>query len=81
MKEIKLVPKYKLVYQDDGNVTFLDYGKKYKSYAYRMVWTRKNHFSQTSDWYLNIFQQHINGLDLMPQEIKLAKKAYKDLTK
>lgn len=73
-------PKYKLVYEDDGNVTFLDYGKKYANYKYRMVWTRQNHHSQLSDWFLVIFQQHINGLDLIPDEIELAKRAFKELT-
>ncbi len=77
----KPTPKYKLVYEDDGNVTFLNYGKgEYNLYRYRMVWTRQNHHSQTSDWFLIVHQQHINGLDLMPAEIKLAQRVYNELT-
>lgn len=76
----KLKPKYRLVYEDNGDVTFLDYGVGYSNHKYRMIWTRQNHHSQLSDWFLVIFQQHINGLELMPEEIKLAKKAYKELT-
>ena len=79
MKTPKL--KYKLRYDTDGNVLFLDYGEgEYINYGYRMVWTRRNHHSQVSDWFLVIHECHPNGLALLPKEVKLAKRAYEEIT-
>lgn len=75
-------PKYKFRYDDMGNVLFLDYGGgEYSNYDYRWVWTRRNHISQTDDWFLVPFPNfHPNSLPLLPRELELAVRAYKDIT-
>lgn len=74
--------KYRLRYDSDGNVLFLDYGGgEFVNYDYRWIWTRRNHHSRLAEWFLVCFpDHHPNALALLPREIELAKQAYEEIT-
>lgn len=78
-------PKYQFVFDEFGNVIFLDYseyGSEYSNYSYRWVWTKLKEGPNKGEWYLIPFPQfHPKSLDLLPFEMELAKRAYEDIKK
>lgn len=77
-------PEYQFVFDENGNVIFLDYtkyGAEYNSYNYRWLWVKQD-FHGTKEWYLIPFPQfHNKSLELLPYEVELAKRAYEDIKK
>lgn len=78
-------PKYQFVFDEFGNVIFLDYseyGPEYANYNYRWVWIKVKEGHNKGEWNLIPFPQfHPNSLELLPYEIELAKQAYEDIKK
>ena len=76
-------PTYQFVFDEFGNVIFLDYseyGSEYSNYSYRWVWSKLKEGPNKGEWYLIPFPQfHPKSLDLLPFEMELAKKAYEDI--
>lgn len=77
-------PEYQFVFDEHGNVIFLDYskyGSEYSTYSYRWVWSRQERDGK-KEWFLIPFPQfHSNSLELLQAEIELAKRAYEDIKK
>lgn len=78
-------PKYQFVFDEFGNVIFLDYvtenGPDYSNYNYRWVWSKQDR-NGLKEWFLVPFPQfHWKSLDLLPEEMKLAAQAYEDIKK
>jgi len=79
-------PKYQFVFDEHGNVIFLDYttdyGAEYSNYSYRWVWSKLREGPNKGEWFLIPFPQfHSKSLDLLPYEMELAKRAYEDIKK
>lgn len=79
-------PTYQFVFDEFGNVIFLDYttqyGEEYSLYNYRWVWTKLKEGPNKGEWFLIPFPQfHPKSLDLLPYEMELAKRAYADIEK
>lgn len=78
-------PKYQFVFDEMGNVIFLDYseyGPEYANYNYRWVWIKPKDGPNKGNWMLIPFPEfHANSLELLPHEIELAKRAYEDIKK
>ncbi len=78
-------PKYQFVFDEFGNVIFLDYseyGQEYSNYSYRWIWNKLKEGPNKGEWYLIPFPQfHPKSLELLPYEMELAKRAYEDIKK
>ena len=73
-------PDYKLRKDEHGNYLFLDYttkyGKEYALYDCRWIWVKER-----GDWFLVPFpQHHSKALPLLEEEIKLAKRAWEEIS-